>query len=348
MVGTQMWLNFGGFNLLATSAQYRRKSQDVRYLVMLPAWLEADLKSLRNLNGGKVNDATFEEQYYYSGGSAREFLRPIEDVCDRVDDAVAGISSQSCRNILAGYGGSPGPPHDTLRRCYLSDRNLKSYHTSRKWVFAIDSSYALRRLTSLAPLSVFKQSMEVAKASASTSLYGQMFEVYVHQLFSLPNLSVSFYLRDATDADGGYDESIHLTNYSVECVGDNFAQAKEHLSSRTMNTAKTTYWHPNYPQFPVVDSIACIPDAQTVLYIQLTAGKEKVANQTVLSTIHSLVKGSLEKSLSTKGNINDWAFRYIAIEPSLAEADNLKLTATDGFAVGEVTFSKGYVSHSAE
>jgi hypothetical protein len=314
---------------------------------MLPAWLEPDLKSLRNLSEGKVNDKTFEEQYYYSGGSAREFLRPVEDVCNRVNDAVMDISAESCKYILKGYGGSPGAPHDTLRRCYLSDRNPKSYQTSSKWVFAIDSVYALRRLTSLAPLSVFKQSMEVAKASASTSLYGQMFEVLVHQLFSLPNLSVSFYLRDATDADGGYNESIHLTNYSVECIGDNFAEAKEHLSSRTMNTAQTTYWHPNYPQFPVIDSIACIPDARTVLYIQLTAGKVKVANQSVLSAIHNLVKGSLEKSVSTKGNINDWAFRYIAIEPSPAEADDLKLTATDGFAVGEVTFSKGYVSHSA-
>ena len=159
---------------------------------------------------------------------------------------------------------------------------------------------------------------------------------------------MTFHLRDARDADGGYNESIHLTNYSVECVGDTFAKAKEHLSSRIMNTTKTTYWHPNYPQFPVIDSLACIPDSRTVLYIQLTAGKEKVANQTVLSTIHNLVKGSLEKSLLTKGNINDWAFRYIAIEPSLAEADDLKLTASDGFAVGEVAFSKGYVSHSAE
>jgi hypothetical protein len=348
MVGTQMWYDFGGFHLLATSAQYRRKSQDVRYLVMLPAWLEADLKSLRSLSGGMVNNTTFEEQYYYSGGSAREFLRPIEDICNRVDDAVTGISSESCQNILAGYGGSPGSSHDTLRRCYLSDRSLKSYQTSRKWVYAIDSSYALRRLTSLAPLSVFKQSMEVAKASACTSLYGQMFEVFVHQLFSLPNLSVSFHLRDATEARGGYNESIHLTNYSVECVGDNFAGAKGHLSRRTMNIMKTTYWHPNSPQFPVLDAIACIPETRTVLYIQLTAAKEKVANQTVLSTIHNMVKGSLEKSLSTKGNINDWAFRYIAIEPSLAEADALKLTATDGFAVGEVTFSKGHVSYTAE
>jgi hypothetical protein len=37
--------SFGGFNLLVTSAQYIRKGQDVRKLVMLPAWSEADLRS---------------------------------------------------------------------------------------------------------------------------------------------------------------------------------------------------------------------------------------------------------------------------------------------------------------
>jgi hypothetical protein len=252
---------------------------------------------------------------------------------------------------LADYGGSPGAPHDTLRRAYLDNRDLKSYNKCIKWKYAIDSAYALRRLKSLAPLSVFKQSMKVAKASGCISLYGQMFEVFVHQLFSLPNLSVTFHLRDAkATATDGYNESILLCKYSAECVGSNVAEAKEYLSSRTMNTVNTTYWYPDFAQFPAIDAVACMPDSKTVLYVQFTAGKEKEPNQATLSNIHQLVKGSLEKSLmlSTGGDIKDWTFRYIAIAPSLQQADALELTVTEGFAAGgEIKFSKGYVTHSA-
>ena len=352
LVGTPIGADYGSFQLLATSAQYFPKSQDGRHLVMLPAWLEADLKCLWKLGrGGAEDEEAFNEQYYYSGGSAREFGRPIDDVRNRINIATLGTTEESCKNILAGYGGSLGAPHDSLRRAYLSDRNPDSYKSSDNWVYAIDSAYALRRLKLLAPLSVFKRSIEVAKASGCISLYGQMFEVFVHQLFSLPNLSITFHLRDAkVMATGEYNESVRLCKYSAECVGGKLDEAMEYLSSRTMNTSSTTYWYPDFAQFPAIDAVACTPDSKTVLYIQFTAGKEKVANETTLSTIHQLVKGSLEKSLSaTSGNIEDWAFRYIAIAPSQQQADDLKLTATQGFAAGGgITFSKGYVTHSAE
>lgn len=66
-----------------------------------------------------------------------------------------------------------------------------------------------------------------------------------------------------------------------------------------------------------------------------TAGKKKELNQEALMTTHQLVKGSLERSLSsTRGNVKDWAFQYIAIAPSQQQADDVKFTATEAFAAG--------------
>jgi hypothetical protein len=72
---------FGGFDLLATSAQYNPTSQDVHRPLLLPAWNDIDLLLLWDQCRPDVAGVrTFKEQLYYSGGSARELLRPIDDI----------------------------------------------------------------------------------------------------------------------------------------------------------------------------------------------------------------------------------------------------------------------------
>ena len=90
--------DLGGFNLLATSAQYLPKSQDTRKLVLLPVWMERDLKNLWKICGpvGKRKDMeAFKDHIYYSGGSPRELLRSTENLRKRIDSTIASITEQT-------------------------------------------------------------------------------------------------------------------------------------------------------------------------------------------------------------------------------------------------------------
>jgi hypothetical protein len=354
--------SFGGFNLLATSAQYRLKSQDVRKLIMLPAWSETDLRSLWDLSRRQMTKKEpkrdmeiFEKHYYYSGGSAREFVRPIEEAKTLIDVAIAAITSESCENLLRGYGGSPGSPHDTIRRTYVDvSKGLNSYISPSAWTYAIDSGYALKRLGGLAPLKVYEQTIIVAKSTSSRAFYGHSFEALVHQVCANLDMNVTFYFRSVDlpqDTVGGYSDEFTIGPGSKsECVGATLVEATAHLESRVMNLTHTSYWYPDYPTFPAFDCIVCVPAMKTVFYINLSVAKDKAVDITRLASLHKQVKRSLRNSLKQSGglgNTSDWAFRFVVIEPSSQEADDLKFVAERGdfSEIREITFCKGFVTY---
>jgi hypothetical protein len=259
--------------------------------------------------------------------------------------------------------------------------------------------YALKCLKAKAPLEIYEGALTIAKGASCPALYGHTFETLVHKVFSMSDMAVTFHLCnvprplakgrkttsttsqdididigiDINNSDG-YDEQIRLSNVTAGCVGATLAEAKRHLGGRIMDLERTTYWFPDFPSFPVIDAVACVPSVKTVLYIQLTVGKERVVQLADLVPIHNLVKQSLEKSLrKSRGNttVEDWTFRYVAIEPSQDAADALDLdlmgfgagtgtgtgTVTeecmdgDGDGDGEmkaaVSWGKGYVTYSA-
>ena len=352
--------SFGGFNLLATSAQYLRKGQDVRKLVMLPAWSEADLRSLWNRslpdNHSRGDGVTFEEQYYYSGGSVREFLRTAQEAKSRLNDAIKAITKDSCENLLEGYGGSPGSPHDTIRLSYVDvSKGLKSYNSSDTWIYAVDSGYALKRLGGLAPLKVYERTMTVAKSTPSRAFYGHSFKELIHQVCTNLDMNVTLRVRSAglrQDTVGGYKDEFTLGPGSKsECVGANFAEARTYLGSRVMDLTCTTYWRPDYPQFPAFDSILCIPAMKTFSYINFSVAKRKAAKMIALADVHEQVKRSLKTSLEQSpgghGDVSDWTFRFVAMEPSSWEADALKFVAEgrDFSDIREINFGKGFVTY---
>jgi hypothetical protein len=351
--------SFGGFNLLATSAQYRLKGQDVRKLIMLPAWSETDLRFLwdffrRQLTKEELerDREIFEDHYYYSGGSVREFVRPTEEAKTRIDLAIALISRDSCENLLFGYGGSPGSPHDTIRRCYVDvSKGLKRYTSPSAWTYAIDSGYALKLLGGLAPLKVYEQTMAVAKSTRSRAFYGHSFEALVHQVCTKLDMNVTMHVRSVEDKEGGYKDEFTLGPSSKsECVGANLVETRAYLGSRVMNLTHTSYWHPDYPTFPAFDCILCVPGMKTVFYINLSVAKDKAVNTTTLASLHEEVKRSLRNSLNEsggQGDVSGWTFRFVVIEPSSQEADALKLVAEGGdFSdIRDITFGKGFVTY---
>jgi len=344
IVGT-MQGTFGGFDLLATSAQYNPKSQDVHNLILLPAWKDDDLCTLWDRCRPKdVGSPTFEEQLYYSGGSARELLRPIANVRRRIDNTIARLDKATCGGLLSQRGGSSATGIDTLRRCYLATAGPEAYLEPSQRQYVVDSAYALNRFCTTAPLDVYESSLTIAKACGPVH-YGLMFEALVHQLFRVPNMCTTFHVQQGALAD--VYESIDLgTDIKAECSGANEAGAMYHLGNLDVGTNQGTYWHPDFPRFSVVDAVFFATASKTVFYMQMTVAKEHEVNCEKLMAIHETAKKALEKSTGTEG----WTYKYIAITQIFDQAVNLVLKdagrVLSAQSVGEVAISKGYVTYA--
>ncbi|KAE9317940.1 hypothetical protein PF008_g18619, partial [Phytophthora fragariae] len=108
------------FACLATSCQFDAKQDDNSQVVVLPAWREADLleyakssewvieTGLRKTTQLKFSTwpKLVQEQYFYSGGSLREFCRTREDVKTRVVDACATVKDIQAFQLVYSYGGA--------------------------------------------------------------------------------------------------------------------------------------------------------------------------------------------------------------------------------------------------
>jgi hypothetical protein len=237
----------------------------------------------------------------------------------------------------------------------LCDNKIGSFTTVRNWCFAVDSSYALRRLSSKAPLDVYTRSLAIAKGTSGESLYGSMFEAFVHHLVSLPRAIITFHVQSSSAsgyvaAKGCYEKTICLANVSVECVGGDQNEAEEYLRTRKIDLTQPSYWHPNYPRFPAIDGVLIVPSAKEVHYSQYTAGTTKQLKVVQLNRVHGLVTQSLEIALQAAGgNISEWSFYLHVIAPSQEEAESLSLKpakiAKDG-SLGEMSIGKGFVTYS--
>ncbi|OWY97076.1 Crinkler (CRN) [Phytophthora megakarya] len=96
------------FHFLATSCQYDAKQSDESHIVVLPAWRQDDLLKYATLTDWVVETGLREvkrvntpfqelvsEQYFYSGGSLREF-------CERIDCGVTTSLTAAKKNIIIG------------------------------------------------------------------------------------------------------------------------------------------------------------------------------------------------------------------------------------------------------
>ena len=348
IVGT-MQGSFGGFDLLATSAQYNPTSQDVHRPVLLPAWNDNDLSSLWELCRPKAAGwPTFKDQLYYSGGSARELLRPIDDIRRRVDNTIARLDKDTCEGLLSQRGGSSATGIDTLRRCYLTNTGPKANLEPTQRQYVVDSAYTLNRLSAKAPFEVYESSLTIAMGCGAAH-HGLVFEAVFHQLYREPNMCITFHVQLYTQHGALADEykSIALdTDMRTECSGANEAEAMDRLGNQNIGTDRGKYWHPDFPRFSVIDAVLFVLAIKTVFYIQVTVAKEHDLNCEKLMAIHETAKNALEKSTGTEG----WTFKYVAITQFQDQAENLVLK--DGGrilsvqSVGEVTISKGYVTYA--
>ena len=296
MVG-DLQRGFGGFHILATP-DYRSKSGDTRHVVLHPAWHDDDLALLWEQCRPRAEGfPTFKEQLYYSGGSARDLLRPTDDVRNLIYEIVWSLDKAACDRLGTTAGA------DDLRRCYLLNNSAKAPLEPRKWKYVVDSAYSLSRLSDIASLEVYEKALAIAPNCGPVH-HDLMFEALVHQLFCVPNVRITFHMRPDTQhgVPAAAYESIALdTTMLTECSGMDEATAMDRLGNQRIDAKRGKYWHPDFPGFPVIDAVLFAPATQTVYYIQLTAAKEEDFNCEKLAAIHEVTKNALEKSIGAEG-----------------------------------------------
>ncbi|KAL7686436.1 hypothetical protein Plhal304r1_c027g0091591 [Plasmopara halstedii] len=152
---------YAPFDFHATSCQFYPKKEDHSRTVVLPAWRDADLLQYAKLTNWvietglrqiKRQDTPFpklvKEQYFYSGGSLREFCKKRSSLEERLVRDCCFEGNDQAFELVYNYGGGQSKRQvDCLRCHYITDCHRKvAYHNSRWWKLSVDSGYVLSQL----------------------------------------------------------------------------------------------------------------------------------------------------------------------------------------------------------
>ncbi|KAL7687686.1 putative P-loop containing nucleoside triphosphate hydrolase [Plasmopara halstedii] len=185
---------YGPFRLLATSCQFDAKQDDSSRIVVLPAWRDADLlqyaKSTNwvtetGLRQIKRQDTPFprlvKEQYFYSGGSLREFCRNRRSLLERVTSDCCAVANDQAFELVYNYGGGQSRSQvDRIRRHFITDCNREvDYYDRLWWKLSVDSGYVLsqlgRKIDTDKQLEVYKYAKSVG-----AGFHGVAYEQLLH------------------------------------------------------------------------------------------------------------------------------------------------------------------------
>ncbi|KAG7390232.1 hypothetical protein PHYPSEUDO_008370 [Phytophthora pseudosyringae] len=280
------------FHFLATSCRYDKKFDDRSRLVVLPAWQRDDLLLYARLTDWVVGtglrktkrlaDSTWpklvNKQYFYSGGSLREFCKTPNVAKDRMTDACGHVTNGQAFQLVYTFGGDRSKDQvDRVRRHYISDRNNVEHYTRfGNWQVSVDSGHALKLLGKYGSmekqLEVYKYAQYIG-AGFLDATYEQLLHHAVHEAYAKNSPVV---LTVHTESE--YDE-IQLCVPRVECSGED----ENECYCRLVDLAAETYWHPDYPFFPFIDAVVMCQatrrgsdETETIVaYLQMTISNEK-------------------------------------------------------------------------
>ncbi|KAL7993914.1 hypothetical protein Plhal703r1_c59g0164051 [Plasmopara halstedii] len=248
---------------LATSCQFDAKQDDSSRIVVLPAWRDADLlqyaKSTNwvtetGLRQIKRQDTPFprlvKEQYFYSGGSLREFCRNRRSLLERVTSDCCAVANDQAFELVYNYGGGQSRSQvDRIRRHFITDCNREvDYYDRLWWKLSVDSGYVLsqlgRKIDTDKQLEVYKYAKSVGAGFHGVA-YEQLLHNAVRGAF-VKRKPVVLKMRE-----GSIYEKIEIRVPNVVCSGENEESCYRCLSA----LEKDTYWYPDYPFFPFIDAV---------------------------------------------------------------------------------------------
>ncbi|KAE9349138.1 hypothetical protein PF008_g7034 [Phytophthora fragariae] len=281
------------FHVLATSCQYDAKHDDPSHVVVLPAWQRNDLEKYARLTDWAIstgllrktknlNDSTWrkflKEQYFYSGGSLRDFCKTREALKEQVERYCSKIGNVQAYQLVYTYGsGRSSDQVDRIRHHYITNpENEEHYTKSRYWKVSVDSGYALKYLgqnvSMQKQLEVFTYAESVDAGFLGTT-YKLLLRHAVHEAYAKKTPVV------LKMNEGSYYERIEICAPRIECRGEN----EEECYTCLANLSERTYWHPDYPFFPFIDAVVSCEafrsgsnrSEEIVAYIQATIRNEK-------------------------------------------------------------------------
>ncbi|KAF4127120.1 hypothetical protein GN958_ATG23680 [Phytophthora infestans] len=249
-----------------------------------------------------------KEQYFYSGGSLREFCKKRSSLEERVARDCRAVGNGQAFDLVYNYGGGQSKSQvDRLRRHYITDWNREvEYHDSRWWKLSVDSGYVLsqlgRKIDTDKQLEVYKYAKSVGAGFHGVA-YEQLLHNAVRGVF-VKRKPVVLKMRE-----GSKYEKIEIRPPNVVCSGEN-----EESCYRCLSTLeKDTYWYPDYPFFPFIDAVTtceAFPSkggsdeghnlstkSETIVaYIQVTIRSEKTFKEKRLCRLNE----ELDKNTSLK------------------------------------------------
>ena len=197
---------------LSTSAQYSWKSGDPSCLALLPAWKEASLSEFAGKNSSIVDASLVSHVYPWSGGDLRTFLKGELDAKNLATSALHEVTALAAVTLVSSAGGKADNNIDRIRKAFLKNTSsLLDYISPGEWYYVMDASDVVRRVAHLASLSDFEKMLDWSEILGG-SLYGCIFELYVHKLASENRLKMRW------------------TNYPVKLAKDDLVHVFEDVS----------------------------------------------------------------------------------------------------------------------
>ncbi|KAL3658557.1 hypothetical protein V7S43_016441 [Phytophthora oleae] len=275
------------FRVLATSCQFDVKPNDSAHLVVLPAWRRDDLLKHAELTDwvvdteiSKTKDLRDSElrrfvkqQYFYSGGSLREFCKKRAELKLRASNNWATERNDEAFELVSNYR-SAGQA-DLVRRHYVIDpTNKRHYFTCRGWALSVDSGYVMsnlgRKIDMDKQLSLYKCAKFVG-----AGFHDVAFEVLFHNAVNRSTLAPVVLAMKS----GLRYEKIEIQVPKV--IRDGCDEETCYSCLKTLE--KDTYWTPDYPFFPFIDAVTTCEaftsedNSETIVaYIVVTIRRENV------------------------------------------------------------------------
>ncbi|KAF4314843.1 hypothetical protein BBO99_00009860 [Phytophthora kernoviae] len=324
-VGKSCFLMLVGFYMACVEKKkYDAKHDDPSHVVVLPAWQRDDLEQYARLTEWVIStgfrktknlkDSTWpklvKEQYFYSGGSLREFCKTREALEEQVEKDCGKVGNAQAYQLVYTYGGDRSNDQvDRVRRHYITDpKNEEHYTKSRYWKVSVDSGYALkllgRHVSMEKQLEVFKYAESIGAGFLGTA-YELLLHHAVHEAYAKKTPVVLKMKK------GSYYERIEICVPHVECCGENEDECYICLAK----LSERTYWHPDYPFFPFIDAVVMCEAFKSgsnrpemiVAYIQATIRNEKTFKP------HRLRE--LNEAMNKNPNIVDVNRAFVVVGP---------------------------------
>ncbi|KAE8876350.1 hypothetical protein PF003_g39498 [Phytophthora fragariae] len=291
----------GGIPLLTDSSiENFGKSRETALIVEVPkvwfqlvdAWRRDDLLHYAKLTNWVVDTGLrmttqlqpqtwpklVKEQYFYNGGSLREFCKPLGEVKKRVIADCSVVGAAQAHELLNTYGGGQSRGQvDRIRRHYITDCNQEAHYCESKWwKLSVDSGYALSKLGRIisteTQLDIYKYAKSIGAGFLGTA-YELLLHNAVHGAFAKSE-PIVLKIPQRSEFD-----RIEICVQHVISSGESEQSCYDCLATLDKNT----YWYPAYSFFPFIDAVTTCKaisstsgHSDTILaYIQVTIQKHK-------------------------------------------------------------------------